>query len=216
MLFRSRYTDPTQWDDMWVFIPSIRRVRRFPTSQRCATLAPTDYNSDDSGRGFNGKVPHFINKLIGKQRLLVVSDWGGKPYPGRDHGDFFPKDMVWRPHETWVVEQVSKDPGYCYSKRVVSLDPVTFQIPRVQDYDRKGELWKDLVVSYDWLDLERFSGMKPGYRLIPVHVSMKNVQTGRITMSIIPAGFNFNMGLQPRQFSIPTIEQGIRGASLIR
>jgi hypothetical protein len=161
-------------------------------------------------------VPHFINKLIGKQKILVVSDWGGKPYPGRDHGDFFPKGMVWRPHETWVVEQVNKDPSYCYSKRVVSFDPVTFQIPRVQDYDRKGELWKDLVVSYDGLDFDKFSGMKPGFRYIPVHVSLKNVQTGRITMSIIPAGFNFNMGLQPGQFTITTIEQGIRGAGLIR
>jgi hypothetical protein len=210
-----RYVDPMKWDDMWVFVPSIRRVRRFPTSQRCSTLAPTDYNWDDS-QLFNGKVPHFTYKLIGKQKMLVVSDWEGKSPPPRKQGDFFPQELKWRPTDFWVVEQVSKDPAYCYSKRVLYIEPLTSIGLIWKNYDRKGELWKEGMVAYDGIDLKKFSGMTKGTKLTPVYVTLRNLQTGRDSLSVIPGGYTFNMGLTPREFSLPTIEQGIRGASLIR
>jgi hypothetical protein len=165
---------------------------------------------------FNGKVNHFTYKLLGKQKMLVVSDWEGKPQPRRNHGDFFPQDMTWRPLDMYAVEQVSKDPNYCYSKRIVWIEPLTGVGLLLKNYDRKGELWKELNVAYDGIDLKKFSGILKGERLTPVFVTLKNVQTGRDSLSIIPGGYTYNMGLSPREFSIPTIEQGIRGASLIR
>lgn len=72
------------------------------------------------------------------------------------------------------------------------------------------------MTHYDGLDLKKFSGSVQGTGLTPIYVTMKNLQTGRDSLSVIPAGYTYNMGLGPKQFSISTIEQGIRGASLIR
>jgi hypothetical protein len=210
-----RYIDPSKWDDMWIFLPSIRRVRRFPTSQRCATQAPTDLTLDDI-QIFNGKVPDFTYKLIGKQRVLLVTDWEGKSFPRRNHGDFFPQDMKWSPTDLWVVEQVSKDKNYCYSKRVFWIEPLTGIAFWYKNYDRKGELWKEQAASLDGLlDQNKYSGINPGIQG-SVYVTLRNIQTGRDTLSYVPNGYLYNMGYTPKDFTLSTIQQGIRGAGLLR
>src|SRR6266436_5230979 len=42
-----RYASPTSEDDFYVYVPSIRRIRRMPPIQRCATIAPSEFNYDD-------------------------------------------------------------------------------------------------------------------------------------------------------------------------
>jgi hypothetical protein len=215
-ILTQRYVDPTKWDDTWVFIPSIRRVRRSSTSQRCATLAPTDYNLDDIISGFNGKVPHFTYKLLRKQKVISISDWGEKSLPPRDRGDFFPKDMVWRTTDVLVVEQVSKDPNYCYSKRVMYAPTETMiTFTMIQIYDRKGELWKEIQVSESDYDHKKRAGVTKGI-LNSAYVTMRNHQTARTTITAIPVGSNvFNMGLNPSQFSLSEISQGFRGRDIV-
>jgi hypothetical protein len=215
-IFTQRYGDPTKSDDLWLFIPSIRRVRRSSTAQRCATVAPTDYNQDDIISGFNGKVPNFTFKLLRKQRVISISDWGGKPLPPRKHGDFFPQDMVWRPTDTWVVESVSKDPNYCYSKRILYVPTETMvSFTMIQVYDRKGELWKEMQVSASDYDHAKLSGVTKGI-LNANYVTLGNLQTGRVTITAIADGSTiFNMGLRPNQFSLSEISQGFRGRDIV-
>lgn len=217
-ILQQRYTDPTKLDDNWVFIPSIRRVRRSSTSQRCATLAPTDYNLDDVISGFNGKVPSFTYKLLGKQKVLAVHNWGGKVLPTRKKGDYFPEDVTWGQTDAWVVEQVSKDPSYCYSKRVMwVVDPeVMISFSMIRNYDRKGELWKEMQVSASDYDHKKLSGVTKGI-LNANYVTLMNHQTGRVTITAIADGSTlFNMGITPQQFSLGEISQGFRGRDLIR
>ena len=49
-----RYADPKREDDLYVYVPSIRRVRRAPPIQRCATIPPSEFNFDDIN-SFNAK-----------------------------------------------------------------------------------------------------------------------------------------------------------------
>ena len=43
---------------------------------------------------------------------------------------------------TMVVEAISKDPNYLYSKRIWYLDPETYIIMWTDIYDQKGRFWK--------------------------------------------------------------------------
>jgi hypothetical protein len=217
-ILQQRYVDPTKPDDQWIYIPSIRRVRRNSTSQRCATLAPTDYTLDDIVSGFNGKVPNFTYKLLGKQKVLGISDWGGKNLPPRKHGDYFPQDVAWTQTDAWVVEQSSKDPAYCYSKRVMYVvDPeVMISFTMIKNYDRKGELWKEMQVSASDYDHKKLTGVTKGV-LNANYVTLMNHQTGRVTITAIADGSTlFNMGLTPAQFSLAEISQGFRGRDVVR
>src|SRR3990172_2868106 len=45
--FEIRYADPKRPDDLYLYIPSLRRIRRATTTQRCQTLAPSEFNLDD-------------------------------------------------------------------------------------------------------------------------------------------------------------------------
>ena len=47
--------------------PSIRRIRRATTTQRCQTLAPSEFNLDDIN-SFNGKITDFNYKFLGEKK----------------------------------------------------------------------------------------------------------------------------------------------------
>jgi hypothetical protein len=53
-----RYSDPDRENGLYVYVPSLRRVRRVPPVQRCATIAPSEFNFDDIN-SFNGTVTNF-------------------------------------------------------------------------------------------------------------------------------------------------------------
>jgi hypothetical protein len=64
-----RYADPKREDDLYIYVPSIRRVRRAPPLQRCATIAPSEFNFDDIN-SFGGKVSDFNYRFLGKTKML--------------------------------------------------------------------------------------------------------------------------------------------------
>jgi len=143
-----RYYDPDKWDDQWIYLPSLRRIRRFPTTQRCATRAPTDYNSDDPYT-FDGKVPLFNWRLIGEQKYLVVMHQTKCPFERPGHGlPPYPANETWEVREAWVLEQTpnpKRNPGYCYSRRIVYVDKECFEMPYAIAYDVKGVRWKEAL-----------------------------------------------------------------------
>src|SRR5499426_2861916 len=65
-----RYADPKREDDLYIYVPSIRRVRRAPPIQRCATIAPSEFNFDDIN-SFGGKVTDFNYRFLGRSKMLA-------------------------------------------------------------------------------------------------------------------------------------------------
>ncbi len=136
------YYDPKKSDDMWIYMPSVRRIRRYPTTQRYATQAPSDYNWDDSNF-FNGRVDDFTYKYIGEKNIVFPAI----------RGKCLGKIVGWKPEKnsqtfTWgqdkvhVLEQLSKDPNYSYGKKVWYIQKNTYNPLGMDIYDRKGEYWK--------------------------------------------------------------------------
>ena len=61
----------------------------------------------------------------------------------------------------WVVEVVSKDKDYIYSKQIWYLDPETWQMNFKIMYNRQGELWKTYEMFYN--EYPTVQGQKAAY-----------------------------------------------------
>ena len=77
-----RYASPHTEDDFFVYVPSIRRIRRVPPVQRCTTLAPGEFNYDDVN-SFNGKITDFKYKLLGEEECWATFLKSSCPFAAR-------------------------------------------------------------------------------------------------------------------------------------
>jgi hypothetical protein len=136
-----RYVDPAKQDDSWLYLPSLRRVRRLSTAQRSDALFGQDTDQDSYG-GYAGQIAWMDWKLIAAKPVLAA--WNTTPWPVKwaDGAADWAFDAEWEKRDMWVIEGVSKLPQYAYSKRVLYLDKETFAIPYSDMYDRGGQLWK--------------------------------------------------------------------------
>jgi hypothetical protein len=136
----NRYIDPGKQDDSWLYLPSLRRVRRLSTAQRSDALFGQDTDVDSYG-GYAGHIAWMEWKYLGEREMLAA--FHGKHFPVKwaDKSDWA-FDDVWEKRKVYVIEGTSKLPQYAYSKRVLFIDKETWLIPYSDIYDRGGELWK--------------------------------------------------------------------------
>ncbi len=144
----NRYIDPAKQDDSWLYLPSLRRVRRLSTAQRSDALFGQDTDVD-SYFGYAGHIAWMDWKFLGEREVL-----------GSFHGQHFPVkwndkvdwafDDVWEKRKVYVIEGVSKLPQYAYSKRVLFIDKEAWIMPFTDIYDRSGELWKIWINNFSF------------------------------------------------------------------
>ena len=135
-----RYIDPSKQDDSWLYLPSLRRVRRLSTAQRSDALFGQDTDVD-SYYGYAGHVAWMTWKFIGERELLGTMH--AQHYPVKwDAKTDWAFDDVWEKRRVYVIEGVSKLPQYAYGKRTIFIDKESWLIPFSDIYDRSGELWK--------------------------------------------------------------------------
>ncbi len=86
-----RWNSPEKWDSGWMYVPSLRRVRRVSAANRSDPVGGTDYMMDDVN-GYAGKVEFFKWKLLKKTTMLV-------PYIPDEDGITvtFPRKCQWEP-----------------------------------------------------------------------------------------------------------------------
>jgi hypothetical protein len=198
-----RYVDPSKTDDTWLYMPSLRRVRRLSTAQRSDGLFGQDADID-SFYGYAGHIAWMDWKFLGEKQVLGA--WHGENFPAKygSGGADFAFDDVWEKRQAYVVEGVSKLPQYAYSKRVIYLDKEAWGVPFSDMYDRRGELWKV------WLNLfsmrkKPFAGAKSSVYesempFLP-SIVMVDTQLQRATRVGLPSnklkdeeGWYFNLG----------------------
>jgi len=136
-----RYIDPAKTDDTWLYLPSLRRVRRLSTSQRSDALFGQDADID-SFYGYAGHIAWMNWKLLGEKQMLGA--WHGQNYPVKwaAGGADFGFDDVWEMRPVYIVEGTSRLPQYAYSKRIIYIDKESWGVPYSDMYDRSGALWK--------------------------------------------------------------------------
>jgi hypothetical protein len=147
--------DGAQMEDVWAYIPAVRRIRRLSGGAWMDPIGGTDQLQDDI-EVFNAQPSWYKSyKLLGRRWILAAAHaenpaWkiGGKtlteryplldltaaPYWNLSHDRY-------EPREVYVIEATTP-PEHPYSKKVVYMD---VKVPRLymgEAYDRKGELWK--------------------------------------------------------------------------
>ena len=136
-----RYIDPAKQDDTWLYLPSLRRVRRLSTAQRSDALFGQDTDVD-SYYGYAGHIAWMDWKYLGEKQMLGVYHAENFPVKWAPGGADFGFDDVWEKRNVYVIEGVSKLSQYAYGKRVLYIDKETFTVPYSDIYDRAGQLWK--------------------------------------------------------------------------
>ncbi|HIC91519.1 MAG TPA: outer membrane lipoprotein-sorting protein [Syntrophaceae bacterium] len=106
--------------DFWLYLPSLKNVRRLATGDRADGFAGGDMTYDDI---FSLEPFDETHTLIGEDILPP--------------GAVCPSE----PRECYVIKSINKDPNYYLSKRLRWIDKETFIPWREEQYDRKGYLW---------------------------------------------------------------------------
>jgi hypothetical protein len=200
-----RYSDPKREDDLYVYVPSIRRVRRAPPIQRCATIAPSEFNFDDINN-FNAKISDFNYRLLGRLRMLGNFSQEQIPFQ-RKPGDYLPLNESWEIVDAYGIEITPKNPGYCYPRKVIFLDARHFEVLWSMIWDAQGSYWKEAF------SLRTAVTIPDGQPVLSVgSVVIVNVQNGRSTL--IDAVRTYNHGYRPTLFTLATLQTVMRGGAL--
>ena len=144
-----RYISPDRQDDTWLYLPSLRRVRRLSSAQRSDALFGQDTDVDSYG-GYAGQIPWFDWKYLGEKEILA--SFHSEAYPVQwcqGGGDFVFCD-TWEKRKVFVVEGTPKLPQYAYGKRLLFIDKETYLVAYTDIFDRTLQLWKVWVNQWSF------------------------------------------------------------------
>ena len=109
-------------DDMWVYLPSMRRTRRIVSTERGKSFMGSEFSNADMSRP---NVDDFTYSLLGEETV------NGKP--------------------CWKVESLAKsrdvESEYGFKRRVSYIEKSTYLIQKSEIYDRMNKLHKIMTLS---------------------------------------------------------------------
>ena len=197
----NRYIDPAKQDDSWLYLPSLRRVRRLSTAQRSDALFGQDTDVD-SYDGYAGHIAWMEWKFLGERDVIGAMHAKNFPVKWGDKVDWA-FDDVWEKRRVYVIEGVSKLPQYAYSKRVIFIDKEAWVIPFSDIYDRSGELWKVWINDFTFRKSVEGAGaiQYPDEMGFLPSIVMVDLQLEHATKAALPShrfpgeqGWYFNQG----------------------
>jgi hypothetical protein len=198
-----RYISPQKQDDSWLYLPSLRRVRRLSTAQRSDALFGQDTDAD-SYFGYAGHIAWMDWKFLGEREVLGCMHAENYPVKwGEGSADFTFED-VWEKRKVWVVEGTSKLPQYAYGKRLIFIDKEAWVVPFSDIFDRSGELWKVWLNAWSFKKKPFANAKDSVYEdemAFDPAIVMVDVQLEHATRAALPSqkiegseGWFFNMG----------------------
>lgn len=180
----------TRNDDTWVYVPSLRRVRRISTAQRTDAISGTDFTFDDIA-SFGGIVPQYKWECLGEVDVLAPVNTMVKGYPYVKNQNFGPYGLSfasdrWELRHAFKVRMTTLQPDHPYSYKDIYVDKDSAMALYSFAYDQKKELWKIVYhnsrYSEDKLTDDNYY---PGWAGVPKPNDLKhigdvilNVQTG--------------------------------------
>ena len=95
-------------DDTWVYVPTLRRVRRISTAQRTDAVSGTDFTFDDL-RSFAGIVPQYEWQCLGEMDMIAPMNTKVKAYPYEKDHNFGPYGLSYA-DDRWELRARGEDP----------------------------------------------------------------------------------------------------------
>ena len=191
MSYRYKVSDKplaeTKNDDTWVYVPTLRRVRRISSAQRTDAVSGTDFTFDDL-RSFSGIPPQYEWECLGEMELIAPMNSKVKAFPyTRDHNfgayGLSYADDNWEMRKAVKVRFTPRNADHPYAYKDIYIDKQTLTPLYSFAYDRKRELWKIIWHNHRWSEDD--PDYYPGWKGVPKPKDMRvvsdmiiNVQTG--------------------------------------
>jgi len=177
-----RYLSPDRQDDTWLYLPSLRRVKRLSGSERSDALFGLDMDPNSFGDDFGGFAANLSGydwAFVGTREMLASMRSSDPPPAVCEGAADFVFCNTWERRQVYVIDAVAK---YELSgKRRLFVDAETYRIVYSDIYDRSAQLWKVWVNQWDFDDAATVG--------MPAHpsASMVDVKEERATRLTLPA-----------------------------
>lgn len=127
------YLDPGRDQEVWLWLPSLRKVRRVSQSEADDPFMGSEFTTEEMS---TRKWEDETYKMIGEKTF--------SGYTAAINGKTYYKDK-----DCYVVEAVPKQKDWYYSKRIVWLDRDFSGLVFDEVYDPAGRKWKTFLKEYE-------------------------------------------------------------------
>ena len=162
------FSHATEPDDQWMYLPKLSKVKRIRSRNKSGPFMGSEFAFEDMS---SFEIEKFEFKYL--------------------------RDETYEGQASFVLEQVPTDKDSGYSKQIIWVDKKHYRALKVEFYDRKGSLLKELINFEFTLYLNKY------WR--PMRVEMFNEQNGKST-ELITHQLNFNTGLADSDFNKGTLK----------
>ncbi len=176
------YESPQKKQDVWVWVPSLKKVRKISASQNDDAFMGSDFTVEEvSTRKFEDET----YRLIGEKHFAGYKS----KYTGED---FF------KGRSCFVIEAVPKKKNWYYAKRIIWVDKKTGGNIYEEYYDRRGRLFKTIFRKWEFLNV--------GDKKYPTQIMLEvtNLRTKHSTV-ILMDDIKYDQNLSPSLFTIKTL-----------
>jgi hypothetical protein len=147
----SKRVDPNEMDNLLLYTPLTRRIRKMSSSDRQDQAIGLDYAYDDVNH-LDQKLtpeayPYEVRVLEEREFLVPMFSLTGDEYFDSE-AKFLWRNLKFERRPMYVLEMNQLDPTYIYSKRIYYVDKETFVFLGGEFYDQKGRLWRNYNVLY--------------------------------------------------------------------
>lgn len=144
--------DQNTVDQLMLYIPSMRRVRKMSATDTQDPVMGQDQIYDDN-EGWMQKLsatryPYKYEVLEEREYLVSAASADGAEYVSTKGREFRNVRMERRP--LYVVKLTQQDPNYVYGHRIFYVDAETFNFLHIENYNRKGKLYRTWDGNYGW------------------------------------------------------------------
>ena len=164
------YDDETQNDDQWIYLPALKKVKRISSDSSGDYFMGSDFTYDDLG---DRKVGDDTHTLLRTETLEGL--------------------------ECYVVESVTKDEDYMYSKTITWVVKDRWYGLKKEFYDEDEDFLKSLTL----LNVEQINGF-----WIITGTEMKNDQKDHMTRMEFK-GVKVDAGIKDSNFSERMMKRGL-------
>lgn len=212
-------------DNIWAYLPQMRRARRVNAATRSDPIAGLDIFSDDLNC-YAGKVEYYKWKIVGEQNILapVIGPYalkqvkgdegqidvpipylrGGYETPGNEGAPWqITENLVMVERPVWKIEGESTDPYYNFGKVIMYIDKDMSRIYWKNVHNRAGEYFYTAMCSYHWSksDDGEFGTTTPNM------VMGVNDKTDRAALGGRYASQFIDRNMDPSQFSLRALSR---------
>jgi outer membrane lipoprotein-sorting protein len=155
-------------DDQWMYLPKLSKVKRIRSRNKSGPFMGSEFAFEDMS---SFEIEKYAFKYL--------------------------RDESFDGQVSFVIEQVPTDNDSGYSKQIIWVDKKHYRLLKVEFYDRKGSLLKELVNYEFTLYLDKY------WR--PMRSEMFNEQNAKST-ELVTHKLNFNTGLSDNDFNQGTLK----------